>query len=1239
MKARTLLSLGRTFTIVSLVSLIQVHAQNAHVQTKTKPADETQIALNDMFTCNLYEKGPSEEAILTVRTGRPGVNTSPTTGTVNFLPSSITEFEAVKPRKTCNPQDTDVANLKGKGPEPVCAEVNGFNAMEQRWMGYLVSAKLETGNDAKSRLHFRFRPKDAKRDTAFDVVFPKKGAAMVPESKLLATMFVSRDGAVVPYESKESCYKRLTLYEKKRQEQESENAYYARLLQQHNLDSEKAKAEGKPLPTPPAPPKVVAMPPEPEKTEACRNLAESAVEGEGSSFAIGNRTFILSCTDGHQTPASVDRFIRETAARRTGRTKLNGSEVSYSRVKKENDFSSTTRSFDIPISQFITRETFKGEDKCFVTLEATSKAVEGFLLGELPKYAQRMSEVIGKPVRVPPIELVEPLLPTRAGFPPLLSLDLGDHDTFLDWERWPKVGETITPEMQKRKYEVSCEMTNIRLWSHGYPEYFDHLFATLTRDPDVLAYEYNVEYSYRDVHAPSKTDYMESLINGLAFRAGNGGRVSRPRVSWGVFERNFGHPEKIAAYVKPFHEALFFTDAVGSGVGWFASMVVASKGVGRSVPPSAARGAMRAYVRNVIRNASSPWSQGLARAAARALFSVTAKEAASLAIGSALHSTVEVAIKTHGECIILNPMAQAQCDLEQQEALKKVFEAIGSALVANGIVQSAAFVKFFMEGAGVEGALAFKKILQTSLPEGLAGAISRGRQGILSGIPIPSEILKRAGALLEGRALNAATEVQKSAYFAEIKRGLAEAIQAARAGGTSTATRVTELEGKLAAVEARLADSAALTQEAQQLYSMARNQGRLVWAIGVGAGVGLQALLEMSVKIFMDKAFGVLLPNPENVRQNMMVSPDELLMYFAMHAFLQRNTATVMRNATATETGALPDMTTTQLIRKEFGEEGVAAMAKVTKLLVKTAGEKSSASFKTVWNVDPDILPTLKNSADPVIKQQIADATRSAEFQQGLRRAGVVFLGAFGILVSVDGLECYLPWSKCKKTETEPEPPKKHDPVILDMRPRVALKAPGGGGGGGGARAPIPPSKGQLPKAAQEVITPPSVEIVEKPKLAVNPTILADEDIPIKTDSTQWGDPKATSTVASNGSGSGAGIGTGKGGGVGSGDGGGYGPGSGGGFGGGARGGGCKPVLRTKVEPTYTDAARLAKFRGDVMVKAIIGADGRVKTAQATTQAPYGLSEQAENAVLRWTFAPMATDCRASIEVRFNLVF
>ena len=212
-------------------------------------------------------------------------------------------------------------------------------------------------------------------------------------------------------------------------------------------------------------------------------------------------------------------------------------------------------------------------------------------------------------------------------------------------------------------------------------------------------------------------------------------------------------------------------------------------------------------------------------------------------------------------------------------------------------------------------------------------------------------------------------------------------------------------------------------------------------------------------------------------------------------------------------------------------------------------------------------------------------------------------------------------------------------PDYVPKLPPAAQKS--GGGGGGGQKMPTPVSKGAPPQFAKKTFIPPALK-VEQPKLPEVPKITA--PLP-KIDAQDYGDPLAKLNPLSGGQGS-QGLGSGSGGGLGSGKGDGYGPGEGGGTGGGVyRVGGSvsAPVLISKTEPEYSEAARKAKFSGTVLLSLVVDANGMPRDIKVIRPLGLGLDEKAIEAVQRWRFRAGVKDGRpvatqATIEVSFRLL-
>jgi TonB family protein len=64
------------------------------------------------------------------------------------------------------------------------------------------------------------------------------------------------------------------------------------------------------------------------------------------------------------------------------------------------------------------------------------------------------------------------------------------------------------------------------------------------------------------------------------------------------------------------------------------------------------------------------------------------------------------------------------------------------------------------------------------------------------------------------------------------------------------------------------------------------------------------------------------------------------------------------------------------------------------------------------------------------------------------------------------------------------------------------------------------------------------------------------------------------------------------------------------------------PVLVTRVDPRYPEFARKAGLSGDVQLKVLVEADGRVSRVEVVAGAPGGMTEAASDAVRRWVYQP-----------------
>jgi len=255
--------------------------------------------------------------------------------------------------------------------------------------------------------------------------------------------------------------------------------------------------------------------------------------------------------------------------------------------------------------------------------------------------------------------------------------------------------------------------------------------------------------------------------------------------------------------------------------------------------------------------------------------------------------------------------------------------------------------------------------------------------------------------------------------------------------------------------------------------------------------------------------------------------------------------------------------------------------------------------------------------------------------------------GVAAMILVIGSTLAVLFWNGLRVRAVPPKTPTE----VVDLKPYTPMAPPKmsamGGGGGGGDHDLVQVSKGRIPKLDTKQITPPQIVRNDHPKLAVEPTIIMPKNIPLpQVDMPNLGMPTSNQVqLASNGTGSGAGMGSGKNGGLGSGTGGGYGPGSGGGTGGGVYhvgGGVSPPTVISSVDPEYSDEARRAKYTGIVVVTLIVDTQGNPQHVSVVRRLGMGLDEKAVEAVRQYKFRPAmyqghAVPVEVNIEVNFQI--
>jgi periplasmic protein TonB len=213
------------------------------------------------------------------------------------------------------------------------------------------------------------------------------------------------------------------------------------------------------------------------------------------------------------------------------------------------------------------------------------------------------------------------------------------------------------------------------------------------------------------------------------------------------------------------------------------------------------------------------------------------------------------------------------------------------------------------------------------------------------------------------------------------------------------------------------------------------------------------------------------------------------------------------------------------------------------------------------------------------------------------------------------------------------------DPVLpLAGAPRATA------GGGTGSRRPSPASHGATPPRSDvHTVFPSLVITTPRPKLPVSPTLL-EVAAPKIEENFRYGDPASALLPVSAGTGL-AGIGSGQ-----------FptaalGTNTGSGRKQSASSGAVfslkqvsvAPLLVYKVDPDYSDQARLARYNGTVLLRLIIDEKGDPRDIHVLRSLGLGLDEKAIEAVRRWRFRPGLKDGKAvavdaNIEVNFQLL-
>ena len=220
---------------------------------------------------------------------------------------------------------------------------------------------------------------------------------------------------------------------------------------------------------------------------------------------------------------------------------------------------------------------------------------------------------------------------------------------------------------------------------------------------------------------------------------------------------------------------------------------------------------------------------------------------------------------------------------------------------------------------------------------------------------------------------------------------------------------------------------------------------------------------------------------------------------------------------------------------------------------------------------------------------------------------------------------------RCPRIDPRNPLPKRSTVGSLEFRePKWLRQADGeslGKSGSSGGRDTLPPTAGELPPTSRMALLPPHLPDGQQHTLPV-PVTVADAEAPeFARPVNDPGLPWMRDRNNSEGSGK-HGIGNGDDHGMRDG------PGDGVGIG---KDSGPYAIAATQVvckycpDPLYSDEARKEKLQGQVTMRVLVGADGRVRDVQVTRGLGLGLDENAMRAVHAWQFFPARDNARRPV--------
>ena len=194
---------------------------------------------------------------------------------------------------------------------------------------------------------------------------------------------------------------------------------------------------------------------------------------------------------------------------------------------------------------------------------------------------------------------------------------------------------------------------------------------------------------------------------------------------------------------------------------------------------------------------------------------------------------------------------------------------------------------------------------------------------------------------------------------------------------------------------------------------------------------------------------------------------------------------------------------------------------------------------------------------------------------------------------------------------------------------RSTGRAPDPGSGSGGDRVPIPTTAGDFAPLASIQIVRPSLPSKQEEHMPVPPTIFDPAAAPVLTPISKIGLPWMKDDTNSPGPGDSNTIGSSDGNTMG--DGRRDGPGGLGESESKYRNGVTLPKCAYCPDPQYTEEAREAKLQGRVILRVLVGADGRASQIRIVQGIGLGLDERAAQAIRGWKFVPAHDDARRAV--------